>query len=1073
MNMTGFVYIPSNQNTGLSSIFQRSDRQPAFASLTNGDVLTAVVAERDSQHVTLRTPDDFTFRVSADSVTGDEGDTLHFRVVKQDSSGLALKQIIQQEADVALIRGDAGIEDIQQNTKTLEQMTEEADLRAETHKEQQVKAAQAVARVRRSQAFLSGNAGRAAIAALSASGISLEKVSFSTLNTVMLQMERHPEMQSRRKAADSVAQALRDQGLPVTKHNKAVLERVLERVSGHLEDDAIANLLRGEREITPENIYAGRYSASKKDGGQEAKAPIEELIGKWDSPKELDAQIEKLFQWEKIENTDKNHDVAKYLMANDLPITKENVESVSLLKELDAVSQEALLAKAAAAISQGKDPAKVDLLALNNNEGAQTIVVPESVAEAALKTVQALPLITTNDIRAVIADNLPVTLQQLIKSALAQGDAKNPVVEPGQKEKSLIEFKRQLAEIQLKMTSQAALRLAHKQINIDTAPLQELVEHLRKLESETHASFLRAVGANDTPQEVARMDDIFRHVRAIHPLTANVHAAVHLQQVEFSLSGVHQAVLAARALEQYEATATIPNPRYGDSFAKVRGQFEGLLENLGIETSAENIRAAFILSKNQMDVEQAAINSVKEIDAKIESVTRGLHPMLAAQMLKEGLSPLDMHMDDMLSYIRKYEQVHGHSGGDKIAQHILEMDKAGTLDSKERAGMIAVYRMLNVIQKNGAAALGFALKQDSSMTLGNLMEAAKYFDKNKRGDAGLDVSVNDSYGQLEAVLRPPESIRASLQASKSITPEYNDLLADALTDKALPENLQNLMANPEMLDKPVEDLLRDELADAPSFKPDMSQAAQAVRILAQASPALVTFMQSNGIPVTPSTLRAVRNASRSDNALEDSLNKLMEETIGDVGENIGATDSADWTDALMDSSLDAFQRGERPREIMERLWFALNNSLPTPAVQETRGLIEMQYGHENEELEIPIMLNGKVSTLKLFVLNEQAVADGQARTYLSLSTASMGKVEGFFTIAEGRVQLQFAVTDPEARAHLEANSGQLAALLQEIGYEIEGLQFTSATDSSSNEESGATAINNTSPFKASDFEFVI
>jgi len=1067
--------------------------------LTNGDILSAVVAQRDSQHVTLRTPDDFTFRVPADSVTGDEGDTLHFRVVKKDSSGLALKQILQQEAETALVRGNAGIDDIQQNTKTLDQMTEEAELRAETHKEQQVKAAQAVARVRRSQAFLSGNAGRAAIAALAASGVSLNKVSFSTLNTVMLQMERHPEMQSKRASADSVAQALRDQGLPVTKQNKAILGRVLERVSGYLEDDAIANLLRGEREITPENIYAGRYSAAsnkadtkKTEGNEvEGKKLVDELVAKWDSQKELDEQIKKLFQWENIENTEKNQDVAKFLMANDLPISKENVETVLLLKELDKVSQEALLAKAAAAIAHGDSPTNIDLLSLN--EGTQTVVVPESIAEAALKTVQALPLITTNDIRAIIADNLPVNLQQLIKAALARGGVENPAIEPGHKEKSLVEFKRQLAEIQLKMTSQAALRLAHKQINIDTAPLQELVEHLRKLESETHASFLRAVGATDTPQEVARMDDIFRHVRAIHPLTANVHAAVHLRQIDFTLTGVHQAVLAARALEQYEATATIPNPRYGDSFAKVRGQFEGLLENLGIETTAENIRAAFILSKNQVDVEQSAIDSVKEIDAKIEAVTNGLHPMLAAQMLKEGLAPLDMHMDDMLAYIRKYEQVHGHSGGDKIAQHILEMDKNGTLDSKERAGMIAVYRMLNVIQKNGAAALGLALKQDSTLTLGSLMEAAKYYDKSKRGEGGLDVSINDSYGHLEAVLRPPESIRATLEASiqdsiqasvqapsqttsqDSAQIGYNDLLADALTDKATPEILQELITNPDTLDKPVEDLLRDELSEAPSFKPDTSQAAQAVRILAQASPALVAFMQSNGIPVTPSTLQAVRRASRSDTALEDSLNKLIEETIGDIdenGENVDSAESANWTEALMDSSLEAFQRGERPREIMERLWFALNDSLPTPTLQQTRELIEMQYGHEDEDLEIPIMLNGKVSTLKLFVLNEQAVADGQARTYLSISTDSMGKVEGYFTITEGRVQLQFAVNDPEAQAHLEANSGQLAALLQEIGFEIDGLSFSSGSDSFDHGEISGNATN-TSPFKSSDYEFVV
>jgi hypothetical protein len=228
--------------------------------------------------------------------------------------------------------------------------------------------------------------------------------------------------------------------------------------------------------------------------------------------------------------------------------------------------------------------------------------------------------------------------------------------------------------------------------------------------------------------------------------------------VEFTIGGAHKA-----AIEQYEAAQTQPMPRYGDSFTKVEAQFEHLLERLEIPVTNENVRAATILSRNSIDVTEANIATIKEIDIKLNSVMDRLTPPAAAQMIKEGIQPLDMHVDDMLNYIRKYDEVHGYDNNDKLAQHIMEMDRENTLTQEERAAMVAIYRMLNVIQKNGGAALGAVLKQDTPLTLQNLMDAAKIFDSNRHIHGALDTKVDDNLGKLESVVRPPENIRAAIE----------------------------------------------------------------------------------------------------------------------------------------------------------------------------------------------------------------------------------------------------------------------------------------------------------------------
>ena len=1039
MLMNGFVYIPGNQinsqNSGLFSIFNRQGRQSSF-NLINGDTLTATLTHRDGDKAFLRaqgnSDEDFTFSVPWDSIKGEVGDTLHFKVINQDKSGLALKQILSQSAEVAVARGNARIDDVKQVAKSLEQKSEDAEYRDTAQKEQQVKAARAMSQIRRSQRLMTDNSGRAAISAIVSSGLDLHKISFFTLSNIMKEIEALPDIPEY-KSQDP-------------KHDYA-LKKVENLLYGEISDDAIVQMIRSEKDITPYQIYTGRYSAGYESGYDHQKK--EALTADSDLKLDLDEQISKILYQEEIATTPRNMDAARFLVANNLPVTKYNVEAYVLFKNLDSIPKEMLSAQIAEAISQGIDPTQMKLLPLLS-------AIDMGVA---LDTVKTLPSISPQDVQTVMESNLPLDLQHLAEaSALSYSSddiEDKPYIKISVPEQEVLKSQRQLAEIQWKMTIQAAVRLTNSGISINTSPIQELVQHLRALEKDNFAKHLRGIGTDDSAKNVTKMETLFRAIQDIRPvfsnITSNIQAKILTQQVDFTITGVHQATLASLA---YEASATTPNVRYGDSFAKVTGQFESLLNQLGITATAENIRAATILSRNTVDVDMTNINAIKSIDAKISAVLDRLNPMMAAQMLKEGLQPLDMHVDEMLSYIREYEKINGYNGNDKIAQYILEMDKNKSLTSQERSGMIAVYRMFNLIQKNGAAALGLALKQDTPLTLGGLMEAAKFYDRGKHLNGALDALVDDNFGLLESVNRSAESIRSAISQATSFL-SYTDVLTDTLVDNATPNNLQKWLKN---TDKALEDVLHQ--TDSDTFKPDVQQASKAIQQFMEAPPALIAMLQNSGVIPTPNNLKAARKIS------EDTFTESLSELLNDIDEvNLDELASAGLSSLKSKDIQELYEnketRTQSRSQMLNKIWHALENAVPTDAVREAQGLIEAEYAlsNANEDLtDIPLVLNGRFASLKMYALNEEAILDGSARTFLSITTGALGNVQSYFTLEDGKVNLQFAAASPASRDKLEASLDLLTSLLNEAGYEIGNISFTYSVSQSLIPQGKETAI---------------
>ena len=567
------------------------------------------------------------------------------------------------------------------------------------------------------------------------------------------------------------------------------------------------------------------------------------------------------------------------------------------------------------------------------------------------------------------------------------------------------------AEIMLKLATEAANR-RQDLINIDA-----MREHVRNLQlSELEAiRFLKLAGAEAEPEQATRLTNLFDAVRAIKPLTSNVHVDIMQGRVDFTITGIRESVLYAKAAAGYEQNATVPDPRYGDSFSRVKGQFAPLLEGMGITATNENLKAAFILSKNNIDVTEENLSQVKITDAKINAVVDRLHPMIAANMIKEGLNPLNMHADQMLAYIKQWNL---QAGEDKISKYIMEMDESGAIDPETRKAMIAIYRMLNVIRRDGAAALGLAMQMEglksTPMTLGELLNLAQ----RPRTD------ITDASGRLESLTRPPESIRGILQ---SITPiPYSEIITENFAAKAAPENLQSMLQS--SLNEAFEDL-----ANLPSdpAKPEPSQMIEQIETFVSANPEIIRQLMGRGINTTPGNIRAFERLSNSRRALEDEIEELAE-------------NEPEILDSLPDTGPEELRRS--PSQILARILSVVDGNNKSD-ISNLLAITHALNGDGERGFQIPIKLGGKVAKLSLYVINERALSSDGAKILMSLDTSRLGVINAYFTVLGNSVDIDILTESNSAAEALAGESGFLSAVLAESGFTITGFTFRTGAES--------------------------
>lgn len=992
-------------------------------------------------------------------IEGNVGDKVSIELKKDDNEGYKIKQIFTDPNYKEKLIKEKGVQDSAKNVLELfkNNMTSKDNNilngKLKVNDDDELKKIQIINKIKRDLAFGYENVSTNIVNELASNGISLGKVSLSTLSNLIKDTKNSEseklsetdvknaiESYNNENIGDSkntinakiAIRKLAENGVKITNKNIDTLESVISKTAKieNLTDSALINILSNENNFTLENVYRTKYLAKTTDTSERLS---DQLI------KDLEDDIEKRLENENLEVTNENLAESKFLVRNNIPLNKTNLSRIKFLRNFKADENiENILDKAANNIKKDINVSEIELLDNKNK------VNKEKLIDEYDQIIKMIPDVKNENITDVLNKNNPVTLNNLMLSL------KNEKINTNNTANSNIsDIKLQLATLQSKLTYEAANRLANKNISINTIPLKNAINTLKELEKENYATNLKFMNVEETPKNVNSMYNLFNILKGFNKVNDNVLTDVMSKKVDFTIKGIDNSIKSYANLDTYNTFATIPNAKYKDSFNKVKDQFAELLANMDINPTKQNIKAATILSKNNINVNDENITQIKLIDSKINEISNKLHPNIAALIIGEGVNPMDLHVDQVLNYIEKYKDNYAETTADKISNHILEMDKQKNIDEKTRSSMIAIYRMLNTIKNNDSASLGVALKNSTNLTLGNLMEASKYYTKTKGINEAININVDSNFGEVKESIVPENSIRATLENSKSNEYEYNKINLDNISEKLDPNILKDILKNDEnVYEKPLEELILEvneyEKTNEKINNINMETMKNSLDLLNDVlvtSPNSVYFMQMNQIPLT------MHNITFSKRII-DNQNYVFEQ-INDVA-NIESTSQLE--DLSLSTKLDGMKNGVTPDDIMHNMSKQLE--MVEKSTTDTRTIKKIKLARNAIKIQnfinkskntgvfaLPIKLHDKIASLNMHVLTNNLSDNEETNAFMALDTTNLGDVSIGIKQKRNKVNLKISTEDKNSLEALKHNESILVEYLREEGIKVDEIVF--------------------------------
>lgn len=765
------------------------------------------------------------------------------------------------------------------------------------------------------------NTGLAAVNQLMAMGIPLSQIDVGYIETYIQSIE--PSLPAVDELTEPhIHKTLNRYKLPLTDENIGAVQKAIDMFnqSHGLSDSSIA-LALSEDKLTMGGVYKAKFSGKKEPVNAPMTGFKKELL--------------KLFSNENIPPTEANIENAKLLYGYNLPITAENIQKINTLKNLDQ-NLYAVMDKAAQGIYENISAKDISL----NNLPDKNLINTYN------QTLESLPDLTGGHVDAVVSQNQEPTLANL--------RTVEPVYPEGITPQNIV-YKRQLAEIQLKLTSEAAYRLADKNINIDVIPLKEALEELRALEREYYQkTYITNAGDN-----IQKIFDAMRNIRSPLP---KVYSGIIRRESPFTLEGMNSVQTVEKRLLGYEPFMTVPNSKYGDGFDKVQAKLAPFVEKLGMPSNEENIRLASILSRTNMDINYDNMMQIKVLNQKIEYVLENFHPKIAARLIKENVNPLTLHMDELTAYIDGFNNQYGSGVKDRLNQHILDVEHI--LTPEERAKMMAIYKTLNQVNQFGGAALGINMRMGNTLTLGHLLDASDYFKKTGANVNYLDVPADGqrkiSADNIRALLaktyqHPTESnaerLKQILNRSEATPAEINEhIYTEGLLKEA------SVKLSPEILQKaPFEEPISTVLPEIDNLKEkSVSRASKFLEEMAK-DPLAVHFLEKSNIKASLPNIQAMA-ALLQPKQIRDKILAVSEDLNNrlDIPE-----DASDYI------SEDDLSLNTRPVErTLEQMVFG---DIPVKDIRFLQNAFDLQSRIGLGSYSLPIKIKGAVTALNMYV----------------------------------------------------------------------------------------------------------
>ncbi len=356
-------------------------------------------------------------------------------------------------------------------------------------------------------------------------------------------------------------------------------------------------------------------------------------------------------------------------------------------------------------------------------------------------------------VAAAIADGIPVGEKNLADTATYVEKA-IAIYEEYQGEGALnkVQDRRQLEEIRLRMTVEANVKLLKSGFSIETAPIEQTIEALKKVEQELAKQYFpQAQNPEAKYQLLKETGTVLKELPGMPASTVGVWAE-RLQEGTLSELYTEGKLLAnayKAAGERYETIGTAPRADMGDSIQKAFANVDDILGDLNYEASEENRKLIRILGYNHMEMSRENVERVRVAQESVESVIRQMTPAATLKMIRDDVNPLEATLPELQKYFEELPQEYSQTA-EKYSQFLYQLEKSGNITQEERDSFIGCYRLMNQIEKSDGAVVGALINTGGELNFRNLLSAVRT-GKFK----SMDVRVNDAIGALseDAVLK--------------------------------------------------------------------------------------------------------------------------------------------------------------------------------------------------------------------------------------------------------------------------------------------------------------------------------
>lgn len=543
----------------------------------------------------------------------------------------------------------------------------------------------------------------------------------------------------------------------------------------------ILYLLKNKMPLNQENLYKAHYS------GQQSKQTSDTTEEEWQSqaaqawnelPQTLQTQLQHIMEQAGISVNDQSKGGAAMMLANDIPVTTDSMRAYMDM--------------------QAQVGTPIDKLPTAEMKQAQT---EQDIKLKAEKLQQAVESLTETEVIETVREGKPLTIAAMLADQNRSQSDSQPGAETTPQSLREVTALRQLEELRLTMTQQAAVRMLKQDINIDTRDLSQVVAKLRNVEAQMTRELFARNGVDATEENIALYTELQQDLQTIGtaPVVrlgylfdaeqgnalqrvsvrglADLVAEDGSQRTEAQTENPATAGSAAQADEivsdtirrpanfaamerEYDALGTAPRADMGDSIRKAFANVDALLQEMQLPADTEHTRAVRILGYNSIAITEENLQQVIQYDREINDLLAACQPNAVLSMIRDGINPLDLSVEELNQTLREKHYQAGVKETEDFATFLRDVERRGEISEEERSGYIGMYRVLKNLEKSGDREAGYLFANGSRLTVRNLITAMR-----SRKAAGMDVSVDDAFGMLTEMQTRGTKMDAQIEAA--------------------------------------------------------------------------------------------------------------------------------------------------------------------------------------------------------------------------------------------------------------------------------------------------------------------